>query len=230
MEENKKNVPKCIGIIMDGNRRWAKANGLPVFEGHRAGYNKLREMVDWCKEAGVKNLVVYAFSTENWNRTKEEVKYLMDLFREVVERMIAEALRNDTRLIFLGERNQFEKDIFRAIEDGEERTRQCKSFFLGIALSYGGRGEILDAIHRIPKEKASTLSEQEFSQLLFTKDIPDPDIIIRTSGEHRLSGFLPWQGVYSELFFIDTLWPAFTREEFNRILGAYATRERRYGA
>lgn len=214
---------------MDGNRRWAKAKGLPLLEGHRAGYEKLRKVLDWSKEVGVKNLTVYAFSTENWNRTKEEVGYLMNLFREVVGRMVEDALRNNARLIFLGERDRFEADILRALEDAEEKTRSGSSFNVGIALSYGGRAEILDAIHRVPTEKLATLSEEEFSKLLWTKDIPDPDLIIRTSGEERLSGFLPWQSVYSELFFTDTLWPAFTREEFEGILKDYGERDRRHG-
>ncbi|OGZ07048.1 MAG: di-trans,poly-cis-decaprenylcistransferase [Candidatus Lloydbacteria bacterium RIFCSPHIGHO2_02_FULL_50_13] len=223
-------IPQSIGIVMDGNRRWAKVKGLPTLEGHRAGYEKLREVLDWSKEVGIKSVTVYAFSTENWNRTKEEVGYLMNLFREVVGRMVEDALRNDSRLIFLGERNRFEADILRALECAEEKTRSGSSFNVGIALSYGGRAEILDAIHRIPKEKLEILTEGDFSKLLWTKDIPDPDIIIRTSGEKRTSGFLPWQGVYSELFFTDTFWPAFTREEFDRILGEYAVRHRRFGA
>ena len=214
---------------MDGNRRWAKSKGLPVFEGHRAGYNKLREVVDWCKEAGIKNLIVYAFSIENWNRTKEEVGYLMSLFREVIGCQVEEAKKNGTRLIFLGERSRFAPDILRAVESAERETADGKSFTFGIALSYGGRAEIIDAIRRIPKEKLGALSEEEFSKLLWTKEIPDPDLIIRTSGEKRLSGFLPWQSVYSELFFTDTFWPAFTREEFNRILEEYAKRQRRFG-
>lgn len=222
-------IPTSIGIIMDGNRRWAKARGLPSLEGHRRGYEKLREVTGWCRDSGVKNLVIYAFSTENWNRTKEEVGYLMNLFREVIGRVAEDALRDDTRLIFLGERGRFDADILRAMKDAESTTRACTSFTFGIALSYGGRAEILDAIHRIPKEKLATLSEEEFSKLLWTKEIPDPDLIIRTSGEQRTSGFLPWQGVYSELFFTDTFWPAFTREEFDRILDQYAERDRRMG-
>lgn len=222
-------IPRSIGIIMDGNRRFAKAKGLPSLEGHRAGYEKLREVSRWCKEAGVKSLIVYAFSTENWNRTKEEVGYLMNLFREVVGRMTAEALENDTRMIFLGERDRFDADIRRAIEESERRTLGCRSFTLGIALSYGGRAEIMDAIHRIPKDALATVSEEDFAKLLWTKDIPDPDIIIRTSGEKRVSGFLPWQSVYSEFFFLDQHWPAFTREAFDGILEEYGKRERRLG-
>ena len=226
---NDRKIPRSIGIIMDGNRRGAKMNGLPSLEGHRRGYEKLREVTKWCKENGVKNLIVYAFSSENWNRAKEEVGYLMNLFREVIGRMTEEALEDDTRLLFLGERHRFDADILRAIGNAEEKTRLCASFTFGIALSYGGRAEIIDAIHRIPKEKLSSLTEEEFSRLLWTKDIPDPDIIIRTSGEQRLSGFLPWQGGYSELFFVETKWPALTRKEFDRILGEYAERERRCG-
>ena len=230
MEANERDAPECVGIIMDGNRRWAKAKGLPTLDGHRAGYEKLREVLDWSKEVGIKNVTVYAFSTENWNRTKEEVGYLMNLFREVVAQMVKDALENDTRMIFLGERSHFDTDILHSIEDAERKTKECASLTFGIALSYGGRAEILDAIHRIPREKLATLSEDEFGKLLWTNNIPDPDIIIRTSGEKRLSGFLPWQSVYSELFFTDTFWPAFTRGEFDRILEEYAKRQRRFGA
>ena len=228
MNENK--IPNCVGIIMDGNRRYAKQAGLPVFAGHSAGYEKLRDVMSWCKDAGIKNLVVYAFSTENWNRAKDEVGFLMDLLRRMIKPMTEEAYKGNTRLHFLGERSRLESDIVHAIEHAEERTQDCDGFTLGIALSYGGRAEILDAIHRIPSEKYTTITEEEFSALLWTRDIPDPDLVIRTSGEERLSGFLPWQGVYSELFFIKTLWPAFTREEFDRILEEYAKRQRRFGS
>lgn len=223
------NIPQSIGIIMDGNRRWAKAKGLPTFEGHRVGYEKLREVVRWCKEHGVRYLTVYAFSTENWNRSVEEVGYLMNLFRTVIGKMVKEAQDEDARLVFLGERDRLDEDIRIAIEDAEKVTRSGSSFTLGIALSYGGRAEILDAIHRIPSEKLKTINEEELSALLWTKEIPDPDLLIRTSGEERLSNFLPWQSVYSELFFTKTLWPDFTREEFDRILAEYAERDRRRG-
>lgn len=222
-------IPTSIGIIMDGNRRFAKAKGLPSLEGHRAGYEKMREVIQWCKESGVRNLVVYAFSTENWNRSEEEVTYLMDLFRAVIETIVEEAKKNNARVIFLGERTRLPHDVVERIKWAEEETATLSSFTLGIALSYGGRAEIIDAIHRIPKGSLGSLTEQEFSNLLWTKDIPDPDLIIRTSGEKRLSNFLPWQSVYSELFFIDGMWPDFTREEFDRILKEYEARERRRG-
>jgi undecaprenyl diphosphate synthase len=214
---------------MEGNRRWAKAKGMPTFEGHRAGYEKVRDVLTWSRESGVESLIVYAFSTENWNRTTEEVRYLMDLFRTMVSVITKEAIQNNTRLIFLGERHRFAPDLLQAIVDAEAATRNLSAFTFGIGLSYGGRTEIVDAIHRIPKEKLETISEAEFSALLWTKEIPDPDLIIRTSGEERLSNFLPWQSVYSELFFTKTLWPDFSREEFEHILAEYAERDRRRG-
>jgi undecaprenyl diphosphate synthase len=223
------NIPQSIGIIMDGNRRFAKAKGLPALEGHRAGYEKLREVLLWCKDLGIANLTVYAFSTENWNRSQEEVGYLMNLFRLMIGALTKEAKQNGTRLIFLGERERFAPDLRLAIDEAEAATRECETLTFGIALSYGGRAEILDAIHRIPAEKQATISEEEFASLLWTREIPDPDLIIRTSGEERLSNFLPWQSVYSELYFTKTLWPDFSREEFETIISNFALRERRRG-
>ncbi len=229
IKDQKQVIPLSVGIIMDGNRRWAMSKGLPTLEGHRVGYEKLRDVLLWCKEFGVANVMVYAFSTENWNRTKEEVSYLMDLFRNIITDMIVESLERDTRLIFLRQRNRLDDDIIAMMNDAEAKTRHCSSLTLGIALSYGGRSEIIDAIHRIPKDRIDTITEEEFAKLLWTHEIPDPDLIIRTSGEARLSNFLPWQSAYSELFFTKTLWPDFTREEFKRILDEYGQRQRRFG-
>jgi len=153
----------------------------------------------------------------------------MGLFRTGIKKMVSDAKANDTRIIFLGERSRFEPDIQEALKDAEEATGGGTSLTFGVALSYGGRVEIIDAIHRIPIDKLATISEEEFSSLLWSAEIPDPDLIIRTSGEERLSNFLPWQSVYSELFFTKTLWPDFTQEEFKHILGKYAERERRRG-
>jgi undecaprenyl diphosphate synthase len=222
-------IPESIGIIMDGNRRFAKEQGLPSLEGHRRGYEKLVEVLGWCRESGVKELIVFAFSTENWQRAEEEVGYLMNLFRTMIANVVADAKQNDTRLIFLGERVRFAPDIRAAIERAEEETKGGRGFTFGIALSYGGRTEIMDAIRRIPPEKLATLTEEEFSGYLWTKEMRDPDLILRTSGEERLSGFLPWQGVYSELFFTPTYWPAFSRTEFDAMLETYTNRQRRFG-
>jgi undecaprenyl diphosphate synthase len=222
-------TPACIGIIMDGNRRFAKEHQLPSLEGHRLGYEKLREVLSWARESEVKNVIVYAFSTENWDRSPEEVAYLMDLLRSIIPRVTKEAVENSTRILFLGDRERLDAELRDAIAKAEESTKNGHDLTFGIALSYGGRAEILDAIHRIPPQKISSITEEEFSALLWTRDIPDPDIILRTSGEHRTSGFLPWQSVYSELFFSGTHWPAFTKEEFTSMLEAYAKRHRRFG-
>lgn len=220
---------RSVGIIMDGNRRWAKANHLPSFEGHRHGYDKLREVIEWSRESGIHDVIVYAFSTENWNRAKEEVAYLMDLLRGAIGELAREAKKNNTRIIALGERRRLPHDILVAIAKAEDDTRECTGMNFGIALSYGGRAEIIDAISRLPAHALTTLSEEEFSGYLWTKELKDPDIIIRTSGEKRLSGFLLWQSAYSELFFTETYWPDLTKEEFLKILADYGERERRYG-
>lgn len=225
-------VPACIGIIMDGNRRWARAKMLPTLEGHRKGYQKLKDVAKWCKEIGVKHFVVYAFSTENWNRSKEEVAYLMDLFREMVFKELEWLKKENACVHFIGQRERFSPDLQKGMNDLEKET-QDGVYHLYVALSYGGRAEILNAVKNAVAERGvdgvQHMSEEEFEKYLWTKGMPDPDIIIRTSGEQRLSGFLPWQGVYSELFFTDTYWPAFTQEEFNTIIKTYTERERRRG-
>ncbi len=213
---------------MDGNRRWARERGLPTLEGHRKGYEKLKEVSDWCKEAGIPNLVVYGFSTENWNRAQEEVSYLMDLIREMLLRDAEEMKKRGGRMRIVGQRDRFAPDIQKAMQDAEEMTKDG-THTLWLALSYGGRAEIAHAVNELLKEDKKEVTEADVTKKLWTKDMPDPDIIIRTSGEQRLSGFLPWQGVYSELFFIDTHWPAFSKEDFNTILAQYAERERRMG-
>jgi len=224
-----KDIPQCIGVIMDGNRRYAKAHGLPTLEGHRQGYEKLREVLGWLKESNISTLVVYAFSTENWKRPKEEVSYLLDLFRFAVKEQLERAKKERTRLLFPGDHTQFPEDIQEMIRTAEQETGGSYDCTLAIALSYGGRAEIIDAIKRIPESERATLSEETFGKYIWTKDIPDPDMVIRTSGEQRTSGFLTWKSVYSELFFTETLWPAFSREEFDAMLKAYAERERRFG-
>lgn len=222
-------VPACIGIIMDGNRRWAHSCGLPQFEGHRRGYAKLLDCADWAIEAGVRHLIVYAFSNENWNRSAEEVSYLMNLFRTLLADFGTKALRKGVRLIFLGERKRFSDDLCSGMSRLEEETKQCATLTLGVALSYGGRTEIVSAIRSLSEEEKNTITEESFSKKLWTRDFPDPDMIIRTSGEERLSGFLPWQSVYSEFFFVTSYWPAFTKKDFFGLLQAYAERTRRRG-
>ena len=218
---------RSVGIIMDGNRRWAKARGLPTIEGHRAGYEKLKEVAGWARETDIRDVVVYAFSTENWNRAEEEVAYLMDLLRSFLNDEVVAMKEEGVRLKFVGQRDRLPQDIQESIDQAEKETRDG-AHTLWLALSYGGRAEILDAVNRLIEE-GGEVTEESFSKALWTDGMPDPDIIIRTSGERRLSGFLPWQGVYSELFFIDKNWPDFSRDNFDHILAEYAERERRHG-
>ncbi len=216
---------------MDGNRRWAKAKGLPTFEGHRRGHQRLKELVSWAKEAGIACVIVYAFSTENWNRSKEEVSYLMKLFRLVFQKELAEIKREGVRVICIGERERFSKDLQEMMDKAEKETEGGNGVTLVLALSYGGRAEVVAAARALARAALAPaeVTERVFEKFLWTAGLPDPDLIIRTGGEQRLSGFLPWQSVYSELFFTNTFWPDFGREEFNEILAAFARRERRHG-
>lgn len=228
-EETKKKIPECIGMIMDGNRRWAKEKGIHVLEGYKAGYEKLKEVISWAKEESVKNLIFFAFSTENWNRKEEEVSYLMNILKTALVNEFDEIEKENVRIVFAGQKERFSEELQKLIKNVEEKTRNNTEGTVVLALSYGGRSEILSAVNYALESGKKRITEEEFNNLLWTKSIPDPDIIIRTSGEKRLSGFLPWQSVYSELFFIDTYWPAFSKEEFLQILEEYSIRERRRG-
>ena len=221
-------VPACVGIIMDGNRRFAKERGLPVYEGHSAGYKKLQEVVGWARDAGIPHVVAYAFSAENWQRAEEEVGYLMKLFRSVLENETERMIKERVCVRFVGDRSRFGEDVQKMMRDVEESTAaEDYAVMLHLLMSYGGRAEIVAAANALREE--TTADEEAFAKNLWSYPMPDPDIVIRTGGEKRLSGFLTWQTVYSELFFIDTFWPAFTKEEFEGILADFAGRERRRG-
>lgn len=222
-------APTCIGIIMDGNRRWARAQGLPTYEGHRKGYEKLQEVLSWCKDAGVSHLVVYALSTENWKRAQEEVSYLMDLFRTTIQEHVTKLQSEGAAVHFAGDLSRFPDDLQQLMREVHARNDPEAQHHLWIAGSYGGRPEILEAVNALISEGVTRVDEKLFAERLWTAGMPDPDIIIRTGGEKRLSNFLPWQGVYSELFFVDTYWPVFSKQEFEEILCDFATRERRNG-
>lgn len=215
---------------MDGNRRFARERGLSTMEGHRLGYEKAKEAADWCREAGIKYLVLYAFSIENWNRAPEEVSYLLDIFRTVLFSKIEELRTKGSAVRFVGDMSRFDQTMTERLREVEAQNPAEPAFTLVVALSYGGRAEILAAVNKLLAEKkAGPVGEEEFAKHLYTEGVPDPDLIIRTSGEQRLSNFLPWQSVYSELYFTPAYWPAFTREEFEKILAWYQTRERRKG-
>lgn len=229
-EQKNTTTPACIGIIMDGNRRWAKEKGLPTLGGHKAGYKKLKEVISWAQEAAVKNLIFYTFSTENWNRAKKEVDYLMDIFKTALSKELDEIKKKNVRIRFVGQRERFTDKLRLLMDNAEKETAHNTGYTVVFALSYGGRAEIIDAVNKIVNKKIDEpVTEESFQQYLWTVGIPDPDIIIRTGGERRLSNFLPWQSVYSELFFTDTYWPDFNKEEFNTILKQFSERERRRG-
>jgi undecaprenyl diphosphate synthase len=218
----------CIGIIMDGNRRWARAHSKSVFEGHSAGYKKLQEIVRFAREAGIPHVVAYTFSTENWQRSEEEVGYLMKLFRSILENETKKMIAERVRVRFVGDRSRFPVDMQKMMASMESATATAYDLTLYLLMSYGGRAEILAAANVCATEKVA-VDEDTFTQKFWSYGMPDPDLIIRTGGEKRLSGFLTWQSVYSELFFVDTLWPDFTKKEFDAILTEFATRERRRG-
>lgn len=231
---------RSVGIILDGNRRWAKAKGVPSLEGHRAGFEALKKLATHAphlkKTYGLGYVTLYAFSTENWNRAKEEVGYLMALFEEALSFVLEEGIQNGgkdpenaVRLKIIGQRERFSEKIQNLMSEAEERTKNFGGITAVLALSYGGRAEILQAVEKMQKENVSA-TEENFTNALWTSGIPDPDIIIRTGGEQRLSNFLAWQSVYSELFFPDVLWPDFTVVHLEKIFEEYYARERRHGA
>lgn len=223
------NIPHSIGIIMDGNRRWAKAKKLPTFEGHRKGYETMKHVVEWAIESSIHTITFFAFSEENWKRTEEEVSYLMGLIKRLLVEEMEEAMEKNIRLRYIGDLSHFSSDIREGMKNAEEKTKHNTGINLVIAASYGGRQEIVRAVNRLIAAGKTEITVDDMNASVDTADLPDPDIIIRTSGEMRLSGFLTWQSVYSELFFTNTLWPDFSKEEFMQILEGYTHRERRLG-
>jgi undecaprenyl diphosphate synthase len=224
--------PKSVGIIMDGNRRWAEQRGLPKTEGHRYGYEVFKKFLEWSKELGITNLFVYAFSSENWNRSKEEVDFLLMLSREMLpDRFFEELSKNNAKVKFAGDIEKFPEDIYKKMLEIEEKTKDKTERGLVMCVSYGGRDEITSTFNRILKNNPDIkeITKKDIEDNLYTAGFKDPDLIIRTSGEQRVSGFLPWQSVYSELFFTKTLWPDFTKEELVLILEEFKKRERRIG-
>lgn len=224
-----------IAFIMDGNRRWAKKHNLPIAMGHRKGAETLTEIAKVAKNMGVKYMTVYAFSTENWGREEAEVNALMDLLRHYLDTGFKELRENDVRIIFIGEKYMLADDIKQKIAQIEQQTAENKSATLCVALSYGSRQEIIQAVRQVAEEVNSgklslnDINVDKFTKYLYTRDIPDPDLVIRTSGEKRISNYLLWQTAYSEFYFSDTLWPDFSKEELKHIIEDYSKRERRYG-
>lgn len=226
MTESKK-TPACIGIILDGNRRWAKAKNFPALMGHTKGLDNLERIVRSVRDAGILHVVVYAFSTENWQRPHEEVSHLMGLILVAARKHLKRLSEEKVRVRFIGQRDRLPTGVRAAIEELEKESASG-TFTLWVCLSYGGRAEIIEATQALQKSGES-ITEESFAKKLWSAGMPDPDLIIRTGGVQRLSNFLLWQAAYSELFFTHTLWPDFSEEELGRILEEYATRERRMG-
>ncbi len=222
--------PFHVAVIMDGNGRWAKKRFLPRLLGHRAGIKALERTVAAAADMGITHLSVYAFSTENWTRPQKEVTGLMSIFRHSLRKKIEELRRENVRLRFAGAREGLPPDVLELMNESEELTAGNTGLTLVPCLNYGGRREILDAVNSLLRGKPKgSVTERELRDHLYISDLPDPDLIIRTSGEKRLSNFWIWQSAYSELYFTDTLWPDFGRKELEEALSNYKDRERRYG-
>lgn len=231
MSETISRVPVHVGIIMDGNGRWATKRGLPRLAGHRAGTKNLRRVIRAAADAGIKHLTFYAFSTENWSRPEEEVGGLMGLLGEFIETETPELHKEGARLLHIGHLEHLEPQLRQKIENAIELTKNNTRIDVILAFSYGGRDEIVTAVRKIVAAgiPAEEITQQTLSENMFTVGIPDPDLIIRTSGELRTSNFLTWQSVYSEWAFPNVLWPDFDEAALNQVLEDYAKRDRRFG-
>jgi len=224
-------IPTHVAIIMDGNGRWAKARGLPRLAGHKAGTENLRRIIRGCVEFGVKYLTLYAFSTENWARPADEVAGLMNIIKDVIEKELGELHKEGVQLRHLGHLDKLDPGLQEKVMKAVELTRNNDRLILNIAFNYGGRDEILCAVSQMLKDniKPEQVTPELFASYLFTNGIPDPDLIIRTSGEMRTSNFLIWQSAYSEWYFPQTYWPDFDKEELRKAIFAYSERDRRFG-
>jgi len=234
-EIDKEKLPRHIAIIMDGNGRWAKKKSLSRVNGHIKGVDAVRAVVTACQELGIKVLTLYAFSIDNWRRPTDEVTALMGLLKEYLRKESKEMIQNNIRLSAIGRVEDLPPDVQNTLQETIKKTEQCDGMILNLALSYGGRSEILYAVQGIladfqrGKIKPEEVTLQRFSQYLWTQKIPDPDLLIRTSGEFRISNFLLWQIAYTELYVTETLWPDFDRAELLRAIADYQSRERRFG-
>ncbi len=230
-------IPHHLGIIMDGNRRFANEMEITSFDGHKQGRDKLEEVLEWCRELGIKIVTVYAFSTENFLRSKEEVEHLMRLFVDSLKRAADDERTHKygMRIRVIGQTELLPKSVKEAIKYAEDRTKNNSNFLLNVAIAYGGREEIIKAIREIAREvkegklNVEDIDEDTVRRHLYTSDIPDPDLIFRTSGEERISNFLLWQSAYSEFYFADVYWPTLRKIDFLRAVRAYQMRIRRYG-
>ncbi len=228
---NPQNAPTHIAIIMDGNGRWAKERGLPRIAGHREGAESLRAVLKACAEFEVKYLTVYAFSTENWERPKDEVDFLMNLFSETIDREIDELMKNRVRVNFLGRLSKFSSELQKKMKETMAKTKKNDQITLNVMVNYGGRAELVDAFKKMADDRLAhdKINEKSVSNYLYTKGIPDPDLLIRTASEMRVSNFLLWQIAYAEIYVTSVLWPDFRREQLIEALQDYQKRVRKFG-
>lgn len=224
-------LPTHVGLILDGNRRWARQQGLQLVEGHRKGAETLRRVLDYGLERGIPYVSAYVFSTENWKRTKSEVKYLMSLLLEILGRDVAEMHEKGIKVVWLGSREGVGPKIQKVLDDAEELTKNNTRATFGLCLNHGGHREIVEAVQRLVETgaKAETISEESITAALDGPEIPPIDLLIRTGGDQRISNFMLWRVAYSELVFTPTLWPDLTNDELENILADYASRQRRFG-
>lgn len=228
-----RNLPNHVAIIPDGNRRWAKEHGLPSLEGHRRGFDVAVKIGKKIRSLGVHTMTMWAFSTENWNRSKEEVSYLMKMYETFIEKNLKEAMKEKIRIIHLGRKDRISKKLLKKIQNSEEKTKDFKNYILNIALDYGGQDEIIRAIMKIPNSKLQipNLNEENFGQFLDTANqpYPNPDLIIRTSGEQRTSGLMIWQAAYAEYIFLQKHFPDLNDKDIEEAIEEYSLRQRRFG-
>lgn len=226
-------LPRHVAIILDGNGRWAKARGLPRTAGHAAGAEAFRRIGNYCKDIGIEYLTVYAFSTENWKRPPEEVRAIMGIFETYMKEALSIMERDRFKMRFFGDMAALSPELRALMQAAEEKSTHYAGCQMNMCINYGGRDEILRAVRRYAEDYAAgtapELTEGAFGSYLYSAGVPDPDLIIRTSGEQRLSNFLPWQGAYAELYFTDVLWPDFTERDMDAALAEYQRRNRRFG-
>ncbi len=224
------NLPNCIAFIIDGNGRWAKKHGMPRMLGHSAGIEAVKKTIDNAEKLGIKEILFFCFSTENWNRPKEEVDGLFKLFRKFVFEEADEYLNRNIMFKLCGDKSRIDKDIVEKVEEIEEKTKNCTKMKVGLCINYGGRYDIVQAVNKMLEQKINNVTEQDIKKYLLTADFSDPDLVIRTSGEERISNFMLYQLAYSELYFTKTFWPDFDKKELDNAIINYQKRNRRFGA
>lgn len=222
-------IPTHVGLILDGNRRWAKAQGLPTLEGHRAGYANLKDIAKHAVNKGVKYISAYIFSTENWNRSKTEVKYLMDLALWYAKHEVAEVHKENIKVVFLGRKDGLSEKLIKAIENAESLTKNNVRGTLALCFNYGGQQEIVDAVNKIVQNSTKEITKEDIENNLYSPEIPSIDLLIRTSGEQRISNFMLWRAAYAELYFVTKHWPDFKEQDFDIAIKEFSKRDRRLG-